>query len=354
MRPPADPDLAHDLARALALVDRITSAPDLTAFAWRTCEGILDLVPAISVSYNEVNPAAGRAFAIISPDPGPGWYRTFQPPFEAHLNQHPVIAHQAATGDTRVLIWGDPEVGTVVGTTLDRTFYLPNGIRSQAVMTLPAPPGVLIAIAVNRGAEGFAERDRMLLSLLRPHLVHAYRAVQLRSDVGLLGSMLEEQGWAVVLVDWDGRVVGSTPGLVSAARRYGLDLADGATLTNGLARVADLMRDYDPRTPAAVSGPWRLTGPAGTLEAMVVPSVVGPHVLFLRSRAGTRSALIAAGLTPRQAEVAMELADGRTNAEIARKLGIAGATVKKHLEGIFARLEVTHRAAAVARIVDLR
>lgn len=344
----------HDLARAFALVDRITSAPDLTAFAWRTCEGILELVPAISVSYNEVNPAARRAFAIISPDPGPGWYRTFQPPFEAHLNQHPVIAHQAATGDTRVLIWGDPEVGTVVGTALDQTFYLPNGIRSQAVMTLPAPPGVLIAIAVNRGPEGFAERDRTLLSLLRPHLVHAYRAVQLRSDVGLLGSMLGEQGWAVVLVDWDGRVVDSSPGLAGAASKYGLDLADGATLTTGpLARVADLLRDYDPQTPAAVSGPWRLTGPAGALEAMVVPSVVGPHVVFLRSRPGTLGALVAAGLTHRQAEVAMGLAHGLTNAEIARELGIARATVKKHLEGIFARLEVTHRAAAVARIVDV-
>jgi DNA-binding CsgD family transcriptional regulator len=343
-----------DPAAVLDVVSKINTATDLTSYARLTCEGILELLPALSVSYNELNPAAGRAYGVLVPDPGPGWWRTYTPIFEAHLNDNPLIGHFLRTGDTRVCIWGDPEVGTIEGTALDRLFYLPNRIRSQMAVTLPAPPGILIGIAVNRGEEGFSEADRRLLSLLRPHLVHAYRAVQVRSEAMLLGRVLGENGWAVVLVDGSGRVVRSSPGTVESAGHYGLDLADGVQLADGpLGRIRKIIQGYDPNTPAAASPPIPVIGPAGVLEAVVVPSTVGPHVVLLRATTGV-AALRAAGLTARQAEVALGLAAGESSHEIARRLGISHATARKHLEAVFSRLGVTHRAAAVARIAVLR
>lgn len=55
-------------------------------------------------------------------------------------------------------------------------------------------------------------------------------------------------------------------------------------------------------------------------------------------------------LTPRQRLILHFVAAGYTNRQIARRLGVSEATVRKHLENIFVRLEVTSRTAAVARL----
>lgn len=56
--------------------------------------------------------------------------------------------------------------------------------------------------------------------------------------------------------------------------------------------------------------------------------------------------LIALGLTPKEAEVLLWVAQGKTNAETALILGITEATIKKHLEHIFEKLGVEKRGAA--------
>lgn len=52
------------------------------------------------------------------------------------------------------------------------------------------------------------------------------------------------------------------------------------------------------------------------------------------------------GLTPKQAETLLWVAQGKSNAEVAAILGVTEATAKKHLEHIFARLGVEKRGAA--------
>jgi DNA-binding CsgD family transcriptional regulator len=54
-------------------------------------------------------------------------------------------------------------------------------------------------------------------------------------------------------------------------------------------------------------------------------------------------------LTPRQWELLRLLAAGRTNAQIARRLGISEGTVRTHLENIYEKLHVSSRTAAVTR-----
>jgi HD-GYP domain-containing protein (c-di-GMP phosphodiesterase class II)/DNA-binding CsgD family transcriptional regulator len=53
-----------------------------------------------------------------------------------------------------------------------------------------------------------------------------------------------------------------------------------------------------------------------------------------------------AGLTPREVEVLIHLARGSTNKQIATALGIAVRTANHHIENIYAKLDVTTRAAA--------
>jgi DNA-binding CsgD family transcriptional regulator len=62
--------------------------------------------------------------------------------------------------------------------------------------------------------------------------------------------------------------------------------------------------------------------------------------------------LVADLLSPREREIARMVADGCTNKEIASVLDISSWTVSTHLRRIFSKLDVTTRAAMVARLVD--
>ena len=54
-------------------------------------------------------------------------------------------------------------------------------------------------------------------------------------------------------------------------------------------------------------------------------------------------------LTPREAEVLALVGQGMSNKAVARHLGISVHTVKFHLEALFAKLDATSRAEAVAK-----
>jgi DNA-binding CsgD family transcriptional regulator len=62
----------------------------------------------------------------------------------------------------------------------------------------------------------------------------------------------------------------------------------------------------------------------------------------------------ALGLTARQGQVLNHVAAGSANVQIALALQISERTVHKHLENIYARLEVSNRTAAVARATEFR
>lgn len=97
--------------------------------------------------------------------------------------------------------------------------------------------------------------------------------------------------------------------------------------------------------------------PAGLADA-IRRVAAGETVLDPRSTGAAFTALRAGrqALTPlsdREREVLARVAQGRSNAEIAAELLIAASTVKTHLERVFTKLDVSDRAAAVARAKDL-
>jgi DNA-binding CsgD family transcriptional regulator len=55
-----------------------------------------------------------------------------------------------------------------------------------------------------------------------------------------------------------------------------------------------------------------------------------------------------AGLSPRESQVLLEMAAGRTNADIAARLGVTEGTVKSYVKGVLRKLDVPTRAAAAA------
>jgi len=82
---------------------------------------------------------------------------------------------------------------------------------------------------------------------------------------------------------------------------------------------------------------------------MVLSPVVGKHLLKHAARYPTKPLMIADGekLTTRELEIMKLTAQGRSNKDIAKILGINLRTVKGHLTEIFSKLRVGSRTEAV-------
>jgi DNA-binding CsgD family transcriptional regulator len=78
-------------------------------------------------------------------------------------------------------------------------------------------------------------------------------------------------------------------------------------------------------------------------------TLLRPHLVRLRDRVEAERRTTAV-LTPRQVELLRRVAHGDSNRQIARALGLSEGTVRKHLENIYARLQVNSRTEALAAV----
>jgi DNA-binding response OmpR family regulator len=113
-----------------------------------------------------------------------------------------------------------------------------------------------------------------------------------------------------------------------------------------------------------------VTKPFRTVELMARVDAMGRRVIRERAAASAQPAqaaqvavpdtsqltpqqiMDACGLTLRQAEVALLIAEGRTNPEIAERLGISRFTARNHAEQILARLKVESRWQVARALCD--
>jgi DNA-binding CsgD family transcriptional regulator len=86
-----------------------------------------------------------------------------------------------------------------------------------------------------------------------------------------------------------------------------------------------------------------------TLRDLDVLGMLRPHLLQLATRAAARWPEVAASLTPREREILAWVARGKSNHEIATILWLSPGTIRKHLDNIYAKLDVPNRTAAVSR-----
>jgi two-component system nitrate/nitrite response regulator NarL len=132
--------------------------------------------------------------------------------------------------------------------------------------------------------------------------------------------------------------------------------------------LCDLARGAEPpaeaEAPVIVLTDEVLRGelPAGVLPRSVNAAQLDPALravaagLLVRTAGGDRHDGFAAAaddapplLTPREAEILTRIGQGMSNKSVARALGISVHTVKFHLEALFAKLDATSRAEAVAK-----
>ncbi len=93
---------------------------------------------------------------------------------------------------------------------------------------------------------------------------------------------------------------------------------------------------------------WRESGPDFSDRDVQLLTLLRPHLIEMYDRHQEERAG-APQLTLRQWEILRLVAAGLTNGQIARRLSVSEATVRKHLENTYARLDVTNRTSAVDR-----
>lgn len=120
---------------------------------------------------------------------------------------------------------------------------------------------------------------------------------------------------------------------------------DGAIRAIGAALKA--LREADGAASPEVIAPLAALSESGlrlTLD-LKASETLGAPLVFARERPG----LDLTALTPRQRDVALLVARGLSNKEIARALELSVATVKDHVHAILSRLGLASRRALIAK-----
>lgn len=214
-------------------------------------------------------------------------------------------------------------VPVIVMTGLTETAHVVEGLKAGAVDYLGKP------VAPDE-----------LLARIRVHLANAREAEAARTALDTAGRYL-------LAVDGQGRLLWATP----QARRL-LSAQPGASGdTMGL--------------PAALFDALLAGGPETSLPLRADAAQATPYLSFI-GRAGEDEHLLRISaqepgnpeaalrrryqLTAREAEIALWLARGKSNRDIAEILSLSPRTVNKHLEAVFEKLGVENRAAAAVMI----
>lgn len=151
---------------------------------------------------------------------------------------------------------------------------------------------------------------------------------------------LDSAGARLFSCDTSGRIGWATP----EAQRL-LDELDLPSVETIRIQLRDLLAHG-----TATSASFACGGQAFELT-LLGPSTSGEHLFKLaRSVEGMETTLLqqAFGLTPREADVLLWTARGKSNKDMSEILNISARTVNKHLEQVFIKIGVENRASATA------
>ncbi len=349
-----------DLGAALDCLRMTYATLDLEAFPRQVIALLRRIIPAPFGSYNEIERGATRIRYVV--EPGDARVPHLDLIAGQYRHEHPVLAHYLRTGDGsprklsdfltqqelhRLRIYNENYRRT--GVEYQMTFMVKSLQRQSA-------PTIAIALDRSRADADFTERDRLVLNLLRPHLMTAYANAEtvstLRRTAPAAGGALETRRREVIFLRRSGRH------LVSPRARYWLTLY----FDDGPAREHQLPEDLQ----RWVREQAERLGRGNTLTAPPRPLVVNredaclsirlipdsPDDLLVLEEEKTKvdyAALQQGGLTSREAEVLHWVREGKTNKDIGTILGASPRTVGKHLERVFSKLGVETRTAAAGR-----
>lgn len=343
------PHLAHrELLRFSEAVANLSGCPATgPGISNHLLRAVAGLIPVDRVSYNEFDRKSGRLLHAHSL--GEAAAPRLVASLNAHLHEHPGFHRRDSASDcpAPTMISDALSQRQFRNLGLYRDHFRLFGIHYQLGIAFAANQRRKICFGLNRARRDFSEEERTLLELLRPHLAHAWRRA----------CVMEELRSALDLRDYALR--GATAIVV-------LDARNEVAFCSAPAREL-LARYFKGREAGRLPGPlrrWLKERPGSQTNIVFARS---DHRLFVRLMKAPAQdnerqllqlverplippvePLLALGLTSREAEVLLWLAQGKRNAEIAVICTMHVTTVNTHLRNIFGKLGVETRTAAAA------
>ena len=344
----------RDIQALVACVTEISALHELDTFRDHVLHAVSRIVPAELMTYTELGLRAQPTARVMHPAGAvpAGLAQTF----ESHKHEHPLIWHFSEHPQARVGKISDfltqREFRRLA---LYNEFFRKIGVEYQIVIGLPAPSPRVGGVALSRKGPDFSERERMLLSVLQPHIVQAHRNAEafsrVKREATLVLTGLEEVGRGIVLSGPDGGIRLATQLSRQWLTTYfGRSALRAKRLPDALQRWVESQMTQGASTVFSARRPLVVEREQTRLVVRLLPSRGGNLLLLEQQRTVLMpTSLESLGLSPREAEVLAWVAQGKTDADIGAILRLSPRTVAKHLEHIYNRLGVENRSAAAAR-----
>jgi DNA-binding CsgD family transcriptional regulator len=342
----------RDLNRILSFVEGAHASPDLDGLALYVSNRLPKLIHCDAASYNEINPRLKRIRWVVTE--GVDSFPDAERVFEAHMPEHPFVRHHAQChGQAAVKVSDFLSQRRWRNTGMYSEFYRRLGLERLLAISIPTQPG-FVGISPLRAGVEFSERERAILTIVRPHLVHAYRTAALRTEheaeLGRFLQGLDVARFGAILLRRDDRM----SALTGRARSWLAQYFDAAnTEGSGLPIPLKAWLDRAGAISATVNEaatPLVALRDGQRLRTHLL-SYRGRRLILMQEERPTLSTqdLAPLGLARRETETLKWVACGKTDAEIARILSISTRTVNHTLARVYRKLGVETRLAAALR-----
>jgi DNA-binding CsgD family transcriptional regulator len=301
---------------------------DLETFGQRVISRLSKIVPKEIIPYNVVNPRRQRN--AYPPHFHDGYTPSKNKIFDQRLGKNPVIIQHPKIGDTKAL--------KIAGLMMRNQFH-----------------------ALSRESKDFGDHDKLLLKLLSPHVMQAYRnaerVTQMQQKLTLVEEVLDRLHLGIIVLTPDRKVRLATESAVKQVTNYlGYRRLRGNRLPESLWRWVKQQEV----TPSGKDDGLLRRSPLvlereGKRLVIRLVSYLNQSSLLLEEHPTTMQlqSLVPFGLSPREAQVLDWVAQGKTNKEIGVILELSPRTVQKHLEHIYRKIYVESRTAAAAKAYEL-
>jgi DNA-binding CsgD family transcriptional regulator len=350
----------HDLRALLEFLRQTYAVQSLDSFRIHLLSGLKQLVPSEITAYNEVN-LRTQHNEVVYDRPGEMSIPGGEEIFDRYIPEHPLIEFsKRRRGHGPVKISDFLSASQFHRLGLYSEFFRLIGVEDQMVMSLPSARPVVIGIALNRGRRNFSERDRLLLNLVYPHLLQAYRNAEAwtrtMGHLKLMQQALEGSSAAIIILSNTGRVETITPKANSLLAKY----LDGRAVRHNV--LPEVLQRWVEEQQMRLNDPSEVPP---TCEALAIQHHGGclsvrqfrdsnQILLFLEESTPAPERIDGFGLTKREGEVLAWVSRGKTNRDISGILGMSPRTVQKHVEHIFQKLGVETRTAAATKALEHR